>query len=69
MPGVEVRPVAFEGLTVEPRVMGDRFKYQGFTIQATGIASLQVGTPPKRESKPARRVTRRRRPSCGAPVS
>ncbi|MET9631325.1 hypothetical protein ABZX92_28065 [Lentzea sp. NPDC006480] len=53
MPGVEVRPVAFEGLTVEPRVMGDRFKYQGFTIRATGIASLQAGTPPKRESKPA----------------
>ncbi|MDX8143941.1 hypothetical protein SK854_17615 [Lentzea sp. BCCO 10_0061] len=53
MPGVEVRPVAFEGLTVEPRVMGDRFKYQGFIIRATGIASLQVGTPPKRESKPA----------------
>jgi len=53
MPGVEVRPVAFEGLTVEPRVMGDRFKYQGFTIRATGIASPQVGAPPKRESKPA----------------
>ncbi|MEV6711895.1 hypothetical protein AB0M48_07575 [Lentzea sp. NPDC051208] len=53
MPGVEVRPVAFEGLTVEPRVMGDRFKYQGFTIRATGISAPQVGAPPKRENKPA----------------
>lgn len=53
MPGVEVRPVAFEGLTVEPRVMGDRFRYQGFTIRATGIASPQVGASPKRENKPA----------------
>lgn len=39
MPGVEVRPVAFEGLSVEPRVMGDRFEYQGFTIRAMGIAA------------------------------
>ncbi|TWP51558.1 hypothetical protein FKR81_15300 [Lentzea tibetensis] len=53
MPGVEVRPVAFEGLTVEPRVMGDRFKYQGFIVRAMAISSPQVGTPPKRESKPA----------------
>lgn len=52
MPGVEVRPVAFEGLTVEPRVMGDRYKYQGFTIRATGIASPQVGAAPKRAEKP-----------------
>ncbi|MEU4740093.1 hypothetical protein AB0G02_06440 [Actinosynnema sp. NPDC023658] len=52
MPGVEVRPVAFEGLTVEPRVMGDRYKYQGFTIRATAIASPQVGAAPKRAEKP-----------------
>ncbi|GAA2680770.1 MULTISPECIES: hypothetical protein [Actinosynnema] len=44
MPGVEVRPVAFDGLTVEPRVMGDRYKYQGFTVRATGLLSPQVGT-------------------------
>ncbi len=43
MPGVEVRPVAFEGLTVEPRVMGDRYKYLGFTIRATGIVAPQGG--------------------------
>ncbi|MEU4800731.1 hypothetical protein [Actinosynnema sp. NPDC023587] len=48
MPGVEVRPVAFEGLTVEPRVMGDRYKYQGFTIRATGIASPQSAAAPRR---------------------
>ncbi|GAA0254732.1 hypothetical protein GCM10010492_64420 [Saccharothrix mutabilis subsp. mutabilis] len=54
MPGVEVRPVSFEGLTVEPRVMGDKFRYQGFTIRATGIASPQVGGAPKRSGeKPA----------------
>lgn len=54
MPGVEVRPIAFEGLTVEPRVMGDKFKYQGFTIRATGIAAPQTGAAPKRETgKPA----------------
>lgn len=53
MPGVEVRPILFEGLTVEPRVMGDKFKYQGFTIRATGIAAPQAGASPKRENKPA----------------
>ncbi|OLT10146.1 hypothetical protein BJF78_29235 [Pseudonocardia sp. CNS-139] len=44
MPGVEVRPVVFEGLTVEPRVMGERFKYQGFTIRAKGITAPTTGT-------------------------
>ncbi len=48
MPGMEVRPVAFEGLTVEPRVMGEKFKYQGFTIRAAGIASPNMGAAPKR---------------------
>jgi hypothetical protein len=34
--------------------MGEKFKYQGFTIRATGIASPNAGTAPKRsgESKP-----------------
>ncbi|GGP39351.1 hypothetical protein [Saccharothrix coeruleofusca] len=53
VPGVEVRPVAFEGLTVEPRVMGDRYKYLGFTIRATGVVSPQVGAAPKREGAKA----------------
>ncbi|MEU5695179.1 hypothetical protein [Actinosynnema sp. NPDC020468] len=53
MPGVEVRPVAFEGLTVEPRVMGDRYKYQGFTIRATGFASSQAGATSRRASEKA----------------
>ncbi|GAA3880260.1 hypothetical protein GCM10022243_51070 [Saccharothrix violaceirubra] len=39
MPGIEVRPIAFDGLTVEPRVMGDRYKYQGFAIRATALVS------------------------------
>ncbi|WP_367133550.1 hypothetical protein [Saccharothrix sp. HUAS TT1] len=52
MPGVEVWPVAFEGLTVEPRVMGDRYKYQGFAIRATGLVSPQTGAAPKRVEKP-----------------
>ncbi|GAA3460354.1 hypothetical protein ACFFSW_19435 [Saccharothrix longispora] len=51
MPGVEVRPVAFDGLTVEPRVMGDRYKYQGFVIRAAGIVSPQVGGAPKRSGE------------------
>jgi hypothetical protein len=61
MPGVEVRPVVFDGLTVEPRVMGDKFRYQGFTIRATGIVAPASGAAPKRpaggqnpgEQKPA----------------
>ncbi|WP_033435134.1 hypothetical protein [Saccharothrix syringae] len=48
MPGVEVRPVGFEGLTVEPRVMGDRYKYLGFVIRAAGFVSPQAGAAPKR---------------------
>ncbi|GAA0607835.1 hypothetical protein GCM10010174_26310 [Kutzneria viridogrisea] len=47
MPGVEVRPVIFEGLTVEPRVMGDKFRYQGFTIRATGIVGVAKSGPGK----------------------
>jgi hypothetical protein len=48
---VEVRPVSFEGLTVEPRVMGDRFKYQGFVIRATGFATPQSGAGSKRSGE------------------
>jgi len=61
MPGVEVRPVVFDGLTVEPRVMGDKFRYQGFTIRAAGIVAPASGAAPKKpaggqnpgEQKPA----------------
>lgn len=37
MQGFDFRPVVFDGLTVEPRVMGEKFKYQGWAMRATGM--------------------------------
>lgn len=37
MQGFDFRPVVFDGLTVEPRVMGEKFKYQGWGLRATGM--------------------------------
>jgi hypothetical protein len=35
--GFDFRPVVFEGLTVEARVMGEKFKYQGWMLRASGM--------------------------------
>lgn len=38
VPGTGMRMVELEGLTAEPKVMGQgEFKYQGYTFRATGI--------------------------------
>ena len=65
MPGVEVRPVVFEGLTVEPRVMGDKFRYQGFTVRAAGIAAPNMGAVPKSgQSKAAAQTAGEQKPAA-----
>jgi len=35
--GFDFRPVYFEGLTIEPRVMGEKFKYLGWVFRAMGM--------------------------------
>ncbi|MFI6030207.1 hypothetical protein [Amycolatopsis magusensis] len=45
--GFDFRPVVFEGLTVEARVMGEKFKYQGWVLRATGMREPKAATPPK----------------------
>ncbi len=37
MQGFDFRPVVFEGLMVEARVMGEKFKYQGWVLRAAGM--------------------------------
>ncbi|ASO17956.1 hypothetical protein FHR81_005445 [Actinoalloteichus hoggarensis] len=37
MEGFDFRPVVFEGLTVEPRVQGEKFKYQGWVLRARAM--------------------------------
>lgn len=49
--GFDFRPVYFEGLSVEPRVMGEKFKYQGWVFRATGMRSPNA--QPKPQSKPS----------------
>ncbi|AIJ26855.1 MULTISPECIES: hypothetical protein [Amycolatopsis methanolica group] len=44
MQGFDFRPVLFEGLTVEPRVMGEKFKYQGWALRATGMREPKGAT-------------------------
>ncbi|MBB4687403.1 hypothetical protein [Amycolatopsis jiangsuensis] len=46
MQGFDFRPVLFEGLTVEPRVMGEKFKYQGWALRATGMREPKGATRP-----------------------
>jgi hypothetical protein len=50
MPGVEVRPVSFVGLAVEPRVMGEKFRCQGFTIRATDIVAPGTDVWPQQDA-------------------
>lgn len=47
IPGLDMRPVRFEGLTIEPRVMGERFKYQGWVFRATGLRAPSASAAPK----------------------
>ena len=52
VPGLSVRPVEFTDMTVEPRVMGEKFKYQGYTVRAKGITAPRqaASAPGKPES-------------------
>jgi hypothetical protein len=47
MQGFDFRPVVFEGLMVEPRVMGEKFKYQGWVLRAIGMREPSRGTGSK----------------------
>lgn len=49
--GFDFRPVHFEGLTIEPRVMGEKFKYLGWVFRATGMRAPN-GAAAKGYSKP-----------------
>ena len=49
--GFDFRPVYFEGLSVEPRVMGEKFKYQGWVFRATGMRNPSATAKP--QSKPS----------------
>ena len=52
--GFDFRPVVFGGLTVEARVMGEKFKYQGWVLRATDMREPKTaGTSKSSASKPA----------------
>ncbi|CAM3926522.1 hypothetical protein KIPE111705_31855 [Kibdelosporangium persicum] len=58
--GFDLRPVVFEGLMVEPRVMGEKFKYQGWVLRATGMrdpkkssSGKPAGQAPSEQNKAA----------------
>lgn len=55
MEGFDFRPVLFEGLTAEPRVMGEKFRYQGWVFRATGMRDPKSsgGASKPAQSKPA----------------
>ncbi|WP_020670419.1 hypothetical protein [Amycolatopsis nigrescens] len=53
MAGFDFRPVVFEGLTVEARVMGEKFKYQGWVLRASDMREPKNLAPSKTASKPA----------------
>lgn len=55
--GFDFRPVYFEGLTIEPRVMGEKFKYLGWVIRATGMRA------------PSGAVEGQSKPSLAVPVA
>jgi hypothetical protein len=48
--GFDFRPVHFEGLTIEPRVMGEKFRYLGWVFRATGMCAPSGAV--KGQSKP-----------------
>lgn len=43
MEGFDFRPVRFDGLTAEPRVMGEKFRYQGWVFRATAMQEPKSG--------------------------
>lgn len=47
IPGLDMRPVCFEELTIEPRVMGEKFRYQGWVFRATGMRAPTASAAPK----------------------
>ncbi|MGC7103107.1 hypothetical protein ACPZ19_51345 [Amycolatopsis lurida] len=50
MPGM--RPIELEGLTAEPRVMGQgEFKYQGYIFRATGFKAVRSGAGGKSSAR------------------
>ena len=53
--GFDFRPVVFDGLTGEPRVMGEKFKYQGWVFRAIGMRAPAMAASPKAagNAKPA----------------
>jgi hypothetical protein len=51
MQGFDFRPVVFEGLTVEARVMGEKFKYQGWVLRASGMREPGSGAGSKEAAK------------------
>lgn len=55
MEGFDFRPVAFDGLTAEPRVMGEKFRYQGWVFRATAMREPKSGGSSSKtaQSKPA----------------
>lgn len=55
--GFDFRPVYFEGLTIEPRVMGEKFKCLGWVIRATGMRA------------PSGAVEGQSKPSLAVPVA
>ncbi len=57
-PGIVVRPVVFEGMTVEPRVEGTgEFKRLGYVLRATGMRAPSTKPTPRSstssESRPS----------------
>lgn len=51
MAGFDFRPVVFDGLTAEPRVMGEKFKYLGWVLRATGMQEPKAANPSKPSAK------------------
>ena len=52
-PGIVVRPVVFEGMTVEPRVEGNgEYKRLGYVLRATGMRAPSAGKPAPRATGP-----------------
>jgi hypothetical protein len=54
MAGFDFRPVLFDGLTVEARVMGEKFKYQGWVLRSTDMREPKTaGAAKPAASKPS----------------
>ncbi|MEU3273340.1 hypothetical protein ABZ639_21090 [Saccharomonospora sp. NPDC006951] len=51
MAGFDFRPVVFEDLTVEARVMGEKFKYQGWVLRAKAMREPKLAGTSKPSAK------------------